>query len=843
MFNIKRIAAVIISYLAVFAGTLAIYGYIQNSGTVSGSLQENSAALPLLYVQSGGSLINEMHGYVSDIDGGYLRDTMTPVDDSRTVNLVIRDFKDHVSSASYELYNDQNAKLVEKGACSDIVKNDSDKDCRIKFAGSLKTNCEYVLRIKLKTSGGKKITYYTRVRYGPELKIDEKLRFVLDFNEKTFSKDNASALQNYLESSTGSVSTGLDHVDAYSPVNDVTWRDLSPRRSSDISIRLKEINTETASFTLSYSVRAKTDSVKNFYRINEYYRIRLGDEKIYLLDFRRDMQLEPELKSAQIQSGKLWLGLGDGSDTRLTNFGTGNQSYSCICRGNSLSLYDSTSNILTNVYKDTDISHNCGHMYDQGIRVIHTDAGTGDIYFALYGYIHTGRYEGSEGVMIYHFSYADDKLEELLFVPYKRGFHQLEEGIESVACKTGDSIYFRIEDKIYRYDISTSRMTTALKGADRASCASSDSGQVAVSHEPVSGTGAGDKITVEYLGTSRKKTIKEDGMLVMPLGYLGEDLVYGTVNRADIAEDSTGTLQIPVSQVHIVDKDLKEIKTYSKSGKCIMRTDISDGMINFTLGKKKKNGSFTDYEDAGSDYIVHNAKKEEEEVSLAVQSDGSFGKLYYLQLTGTRSFVPVTQTARKLDPGYDISREYDPQKYPDVRYYVYTRGGLAADFATIKEAVDYGNDNAGTVMTSRKQIAWQRAGRAYVWDLGIETIDKAKNNGQYGVLLSAIASYEGWEAPSDVSESSPLYAQMEEKLKGQTVNLTGMELTDVLHFVYRDRLVAARTGKDSYCLITGYTNDRIRIADVSKGEVSSISWDEAKKTFEEQGNVFYSYFD
>ena len=100
MFNIKRIAAVIISYLAVFAGTLAIYGYIQNSGTVSGSLQENSAALPLLYVQSGGSLINEMHGYVSDIDGGYLRDTMTPVDDSRTVNLVIRDFKDHVSSAS-----------------------------------------------------------------------------------------------------------------------------------------------------------------------------------------------------------------------------------------------------------------------------------------------------------------------------------------------------------------------------------------------------------------------------------------------------------------------------------------------------------------------------------------------------------------------------------------------------------------------------------------------------------------------------------------------------------------------------------------------------------------------
>ena len=55
--------------------------------------------------------------------------------------------------------------------------------------------------------------------------------------------------------------------------------------------------------------------------------------------------------------------------------------------------------------------------------------------------------------------------------------------------------------------------------------------------------------------------------------------------------------------------------------------------------------------------------------------------------------------------------------------------------------------------------------------------------------------------------------------------------------------MAARTGKDSYCLITGYTNDRIRIADVSKGEVSSISWDEAKKTFEEQGNVFYSYFD
>ena len=63
-----------------------------------------------------------------------------------------------------------------------------------------------------------------------------------------------------------------------------------------------------------------------------------------------------------------------------------------------------------------------------------------------------------------------------------------------------------------------------------------------------------------------------------------------------------------------------------------------------------------------------------------------------------------------------------------MQYYVYTKGRMAASFNTIQEAVEYGNTYAGTIMTSHKQVLWQRAGRAYIWDLNIDSIDKA---GQY----------------------------------------------------------------------------------------------------------------
>ena len=61
-----------------------------------------------------------------------------------------------------------------------------------------------------------------------------------------------------------------------------------------------------------------------------------------------------------------------------------------------------------------------------------------------------------------------------------------------------------------------------------------------------------------------------------------------------------------------------------------------------------------------------------------------------------------------------------------------------------------------------------------------------------------------------MDDSQPLFAAMSDALPAETIDLTGLELTDVLHFVYRDRLVAVKISDSDYALITAYDTNAVR---------------------------------
>ena len=306
--------------------------------------------------------------------------------------------------------------------------------------------------------------------------------------------------------------------------------------------------------------------------------------------------------------------------------------------------------------------------------------------------------------------------------------------------------------------------------------------------------------------------------MITPLGYAGEDLVYGLIDPDLVKEDSTGVIQAPVSEIHIVDGQLNDVKSYSKSGDYVMRLTISEGNISMKLAKAVSNGDYTDYEDDGEDYIIRNIEASDSTVYVDRLKDGTRGIQNWLYLGTSDSFVPITQIARYLDPGYDISKKYESSDNVEMQYYVYTKGRMAASFNTIQEAVEYGNTYAGTIMTSHKQVLWQRAGRAYIWDLNIDSIDKADSQtGINQILINKIAGYEGWELKSEADDSQPLFAAMSDALPAETIDLTGLELTDVLHFVYRDRLVAVKISDSDYALITAYDTNAVWLADPVTG--------------------------
>ena len=107
MSRTKKIILTFLAYLAAFIASVCVSSFVLNSGTVSGELQQTKASLPVLYVKTGGQFINEMHGYTEPVDAGYYRDTLTPVGESKTINLSMSTYDHNISSASYEVYNDQ----------------------------------------------------------------------------------------------------------------------------------------------------------------------------------------------------------------------------------------------------------------------------------------------------------------------------------------------------------------------------------------------------------------------------------------------------------------------------------------------------------------------------------------------------------------------------------------------------------------------------------------------------------------------------------------------------------------------------------------------------------------
>ena len=60
------------------------------------------AQLPVVYAEQDGVLYNEMHGYVEDMDGASMRDSVIGVSEDHKVGLALEKYNAQIKSVSYE---------------------------------------------------------------------------------------------------------------------------------------------------------------------------------------------------------------------------------------------------------------------------------------------------------------------------------------------------------------------------------------------------------------------------------------------------------------------------------------------------------------------------------------------------------------------------------------------------------------------------------------------------------------------------------------------------------------------------------------------------------------------
>ena len=85
----KKIIIKIVIWLVTFFLSILIVGRFMNQGNTDMTVEMGPATLPLVYMSQGGERVNCLHGYVKEMQGSTMRDTITPLGAGRKLSLTI----------------------------------------------------------------------------------------------------------------------------------------------------------------------------------------------------------------------------------------------------------------------------------------------------------------------------------------------------------------------------------------------------------------------------------------------------------------------------------------------------------------------------------------------------------------------------------------------------------------------------------------------------------------------------------------------------------------------------------------------------------------------------------
>ena len=104
----------ILVMVAIFVVTIYLVNIFQNRSYKNLAAEMKDAELPLAYVCYGDSLLNCMHGYTGEVDLTLLRDSVTPIDENKNLEIMVENdaFKD--ASYSYEIRSISGDSLIER---------------------------------------------------------------------------------------------------------------------------------------------------------------------------------------------------------------------------------------------------------------------------------------------------------------------------------------------------------------------------------------------------------------------------------------------------------------------------------------------------------------------------------------------------------------------------------------------------------------------------------------------------------------------------------------------------------------------------------------------------------
>ncbi len=835
----KKLIIKIAVCVIVFFCTLFISSSVYNQGNADMTAAMEPATLPVVHMTSGSLSFNTLYGYRQEMDGRFLRDTITPLETGRRLSFEIDKYENEIKGLSFEIRSIDGTRLVESTPIAQYREDTDSIRATVSVKDLIEKGQEYNWILKIETPT-ETIRYYTRIIDAEEYYAVEKLAFVKDFHEKTFDKEAAKELVTYLESNAKGDNTTLSKVDIHCSLSQVTWGNLKITRLTKPELFITEIEKQTAAIRVNYIVQS--DKGKNRYRYNvsEYYRIRYTPDRVYLLDFERTMNQIFDTTADVYASNKIMLGIRDDRVQMMESDGGSNLAF---VNEDQLFCYhaaDKKFAYLFHFYDEMDVRT----YHDQhDIKILNVDE-TGNVVFMVYGYMNRGRQEGRIGIQIYEYNGMLNTIEERIFIPYTKSFATLKADVEQLSYinKTG-IVYLYLDGSILAINIEE------LSYSEVASALQEGSFQVSASDEMLVWQNASNaydctKLILMNLNTGMRKEISVKGdKRLLPLGFIGEDLIYGIANYEDIREDYTGSITFPMYAVYIQNEDGEILKNYEQPGIYVIGSAIRDNLITLKRVEKDENG--IDYQEIMDDQIVNNIIEESGYNSSEVVATQDYEKIIQLVLKGTIEPKNLKYTEPK-EVIYEGSREMEIQvEQPIERFYVYAKDGIIGAFTHPSDAVNLAYENAGTVINEDGRYIWKRSGRStrnQIMAIKGSMLDEETS--ALAVCLETMLSFEGVSknVQSLLDRRMSATEILEQNLSEvEALELSGVSLDAILYYVNQDIPVLVMLEEDDAMLVIGFNELNVVVMNPNNGKVYKIGMKDATQLFEQHGNLFMTY--
>lgn len=827
-----------------FVLSILIISSVMNRGNSDITMEMSEASYPLVYVNYEGEHINCLHGYAQEMDVSFMRDTITPLGENRELSLYIDTFNTSITSIAYEVRSTDGTRLIESTQLYDYIVQTAGISADIQLKDLIDPDEEYELIILLNDVQGRQLRYYTRVVLRSDNHIGEEIYFARNFHEKTFDRENANEIAQYLETNESGDNTSYSYVNIHSSFRQITWGDLTVEKITEPQLSITELFPQTARITISYYVNVLTETGERRCRVDEYYRLRYGIQRIYLLNYERTMTEVFEMDLAAFNNNKIDLGIRN-ADVELAESEDGGAF--AFVSANRLFCYNSNNNRFSQLFAFYTKDHEDERtFYNQNdIRVLSVDE-AGNVQFAVYGYMNRGTHEGKMGVAVYLFNGVLNTIEEEAFIPYNRSFATLESDVERLMyLNSNEELFVYLGGSIFCINLNDNSYTVVAKDLAQESFKVSESGRIVVWPEGED-LDRSQNLNVMNLNTKVISTIDAGaGHYIRPLGFMEEDLIYGLVNQSDLFVDNAGSLVTPMFCINISSEpDNKISMQYQKDDIYIMNVILSDNQITMERARKTPEGV---YVATAADQIMSNTSELKHENTIDVAATKALEKIVQIAAKSniaTRSLKFMTPKEVMYEGGHEVNLEYPESLHEN--YYVYGSGGILGVYAKESEAVNIAEQESGTVLNGYGDYVWIKANRNVSNQImKITATMQDENNSSLAVCLDTMLLAEGISRNSQylLDQGATALSVLQDNMPEdcEILDLSGCSLDAVLYYVNRDIPVMAILNDRSAVLIIGFNELNTVIMDPTTGTIYKKGINDSTDWFNSNGNQFITY--